>query len=283
MVRGIGRAVSFGGGENERKNRATPAGEPGRAAPAISPERALLMTEFYQANEGKYSVPVMRARSFLHLCEHKTIYLGDEELIVGERGPAPKAVPTYPELTCHSLEDLRILNSRPKTSYAVSTTSACEVYEEKVIPYWRGRSMRDRIFAAMSDEWQDAYDAGMFTEFMEQRAPGHTVLDDKIYRKGMLDFKRDIAEAIAALDFLDDPEAYAKREQLTAMDIACDAVILFAERHAELAAAAWRRPSRTRRARRNWRRSPRSAATCRPTPRAISTRPCSTTGSATWR
>ena len=109
-------------------------------------------------------------------------------------------MPTYPELTCHSLEDLRILNSRPKTSYAVSD-ECLQVYEEKIIPYWRGRSMRDKIFAAMSPEWLAAYDAGIFTEFMEQRAPGHTVLDGKIYRKGMLDFKRDIAEAIAASGF----------------------------------------------------------------------------------
>ena len=205
------------------------------ARPSISHERARLLTEFYRAHEGKYSVPVMRARSFLHLCEHKTIYLGDEELIVGERGPEPKAVPTYPELTCHSVEDLRILNSRPKTSYAVSDETL-RVYEDEIIPYWRDRSMRDKIFAAMSEEWIEAYEAGLYTEFMEQRAPGHTVLDDKIYRRGMMDFKRDIFEAIAALDFVHDPEAYAKREQLLAMNIACDAVILFAERHARLAA-----------------------------------------------
>jgi len=31
---------------------------------------------------------------------------------VGERGPFPKAVSTFPELTCHSAEDLKILNSR---------------------------------------------------------------------------------------------------------------------------------------------------------------------------
>ena len=68
------------------------------AAPSISHERAELITDFYRTNEGRYSVPVMRARSFLHLCEHKTIYLGEDELIVGERGPRPKAVPTYPEL-----------------------------------------------------------------------------------------------------------------------------------------------------------------------------------------
>jgi pyruvate formate-lyase/glycerol dehydratase family glycyl radical enzyme len=203
------------------------------ARPCVSEERAILVTDFYQANEGKHSVPVMRARCHHHLCEHKAIYMGEGELIVGERGPRPKATPTYPELTCHSLEDLRILNSRPKTSYAASD-ECVKVYHEKIIPFWRGRSMRDRIFAAMTDEWRAAYDAGIFTEFMEQRAPGHTVLDDKIYRKGMLDFNREIAEALAALDAAD-PEAAAKREQLRAMDISCDAVILFAARHAALA------------------------------------------------
>ena len=204
------------------------------AVPSISHERAALITEFYHSNRGKYSVPVMRAKSFHHLCEHKTIYIGVDELIVGERGPRPKAAPTYPELTCHSLEDLEILNSRPKTSYKVP--KAClKTYREKIIPYWSGRSMRDRIFKELPPEWKAAYSAGMFTEFMEQRAPGHTVLDDKIYRKGMQGFKQDIARALAELEFLDDPEAYDKREELRAMDISCDAVILFARRHAELA------------------------------------------------
>ena len=217
---------------NERTDRLRQASL--NAAPCISAERANLLTDFYQANDGKYSVPVMRARSFLYLCEHKTLFLGTEELIVGERGPRPKAVPTYPELTCHSLEDLRILNSRPKTSYAVDKECA-RVYGEKIIPYWSERNTRTRIFQEMSTDWRRDYEAGIYTEFMEQRAPGHTVLDGKIYRKGMLDFKADIAQAIGRLDFLGDREAYAKREQLNAMDIACDAVILFAQRHAQAA------------------------------------------------
>ena len=204
------------------------------AVPTITPERGSLMTDFYLANNGKYSVPVMRARSFLYLCEHKAIFLGDDELIVGERGPAPKVVPTYPELTCHSLDDLQILNSRPKTRYQVPE-ECLRVYEDKIIPYWRDRSMRDKLFGLMSEEWIEAYEAGIFTEFMEQRAPGHTVLDDKIYRKGLLDFKRDIAQSIKDLDVFGDPEAYDKGEQLRAMDVACDALILFAERHARLA------------------------------------------------
>jgi formate C-acetyltransferase len=215
-------------------------------APSISGERARLVTEFYQANNGRFSVPMMRARAFYHLCAHKTLYIGEDELIVGERGPRPKAVPTFPELTCHSVEDMRILNSRPKTWYRVDEETI-RLYEEKVIPYWRGRSMRDRMFQELPDEWKNAYDAGMFTEFMEQRAPGHTVLDDKIYSRGLMDFKRDIAQAIAKLDFLSDPEAYQKREALKSFDISCDALILFARRHAALAvemAAKESRPER---------------------------------------
>ena len=203
-------------------------------SPSISAERARLITEFYREQDGKHSVPVMRAKSFLHLCQQKTIYLGPDELIVGERGPRPKAVSTYPELTCHSLDDLRTLNSRPKTQYSVDQ-ECLDTYEHEVIPYWRERTMRDKIFAALSPEWCDAYEAGLYTEFMEQRAPGHTVLDDKIYRKGMRDFQRDIAQALESLDATSDGDFYQKREQLRAMDIACDAVIRFAERHAELA------------------------------------------------
>ncbi|TWU38747.1 Benzylsuccinate synthase alpha subunit [Novipirellula aureliae] len=202
--------------------------------PSISAERARLLTEFYRDNEGKYSIPVLRAMAFKHLCEHKTIYIGDEELIVGERGPLPSVTPTFPELTCHSIDDLEILRSREKTSYGVPP-EAIEVYRQQVIPYWRGRSIRDRVFPLLPQTWHDAYDAGVFTEFMEQRAPGHTVSDGKIYVKGLLDFKKEIADAEAKLDDLRDIEAFQKREQLSAMEIAADAAILFAHRHAELA------------------------------------------------
>ncbi|MFZ1613426.1 MAG: pyruvate formate lyase family protein, partial [Holophaga sp.] len=160
------------------------------ALPALSGERADLITAFYQGNLGKHSVPVMRALAFQHLCEHKTLWLGTGELIVGERGPWPKAVPTYPELTCHSVEDLQILDARPMTSYKVDAAMVAR-YESEIIPYWRGRSLRDQIFEALPTEWHQAYGAGIFTEFMEQRAPGHTVLDDKIYTRGLRDFMAD--------------------------------------------------------------------------------------------
>lgn len=206
-----------------------------RAVPRISRERAVLLTDFYQsAKADTVSSPVRRALAFKHILENKKIYMDPDELIVGERGPAPQATPTYPEITAHSLEDLEMLDKRPKISFKVSPETK-NIYKEKVIPYWRGRSMRDRIFKQMSTEWKDAYEAGIFTEFMEQRAPGHTVLDDKIYKKGFMDFKEDIKRNLCHLDFLHDPQAYHKKEELEAMDICADALIRYAERHAEKA------------------------------------------------
>ena len=204
------------------------------AKPVISTERAELMTDFYKQELGLGSTPVKRALSFYFLVEHKAIYIGEGELIVGEKGPAPKATPTYPELCCHTLRDLEILDTRPRISFNVNS-KARQIYQGEVIPYWQGKSLRDLIFKEMTHKWKDCYEAGIFTEFMEQRAPGHTVLDDKIYRKGMLDFKGDIQASLDRLDFFNDPEAYDKQEELKAMAICAEALIRFAERHAERA------------------------------------------------
>jgi len=204
------------------------------AVPTLSSERAALMTAFYKTHVAPTSTPVQRALAFQYVLEHKAIYLHPGELIVGEKGPAPKATPTYPELCCHTLVDLDILNAREKIPFAVSPETR-QLYADVVIPFWQGQTQRERLFAAMTPAWKDAYDAGIFTEFMEQRSPGHTVLDDKIYHKGMLDFKADIEASLDMLDFDNDPEAQAKQEQLTAMAIAADALIRFAERHAEQA------------------------------------------------
>ena len=201
------------------------------AEPSLTIERALIETEFYKKNDGRYSIPVMRAKNFYNLCAKKKIYIGDNELIVGERGPKPKAVPTFPELNCHSVEDFKVLRSREIQHYSISDREI-EKYNNEVIPYWKGRTQRDRIFNHVPESWKSLYEAGVFTEFMEQRAPGHTALDGKMYHMGMNDFKAKIAAQLAKLDFLNDPEATDKQDELNAMSISCDALILFGHRHA---------------------------------------------------
>ena len=202
------------------------------AAEKLSPERALLMTQFYKSDESRgLSAPVLRAKAFEYLLRNKKLYIGEGELIVGERGPAPKKTPTYPEISLHSMQDLKILNSREKVSFAVDD-DVKSIYEKEIIPFWKSKSNRDRIMDLMTPEWHNAYNSGVFTEFQEQRAPGHTVLGYKMFSSGFLKLKEEISKAVSELDYFTDPQAYDKNEELKAMDIACDAIIMYANRYA---------------------------------------------------
>jgi formate C-acetyltransferase len=203
------------------------------ATETLTAERAQLITRFYSSREAQgLSAPVLRARAFEYLLSRKSVCINEGELIVGERGPAPKATPTYPEISLHSIKDLEILNSREKVFFRVSD-EVKKIYSDEIIPFWKGRSNRDRIMERMTPGWLAAYKAGIFTEFQEQRAPGHTVLGYKMFHTGFLDLKREIADAVAVLDFSNDPQAYERAEELKAMEIACDAIIMYAGRHAD--------------------------------------------------
>ena len=197
-------------------------------------ERADIMTDAYKEYEGTVSVPEMRAIAFREFMAKKTLYIGEGELIVGEKGDGPQKAPSFPELCCHTLEDMRVMNDRELINFKVSEEDL-KLQEEKIIPYWKKRSIRNKILEAMTPEWKACYESGIFTEFMEQRGPGHTVGSEKIYLKGFLDYKQDIQDALDKLDYLGDPEAYDKRDQLRGMSIACDAIMILGERYAAYA------------------------------------------------
>ncbi len=197
----------------------------------FSSERAELITEFYKNKDIEdRSKPVQRALAFKYLMKNVSIPVEDEQLIVGIRGTGIKEVPTYPEVCCHKEDDLEILDSREKNPYRVEKETK-EVYEENIIPFWKGETIRDKIFDEMSDEWKEAYEAGIFTEFMEQRVPGHTSGGEKIFTTGLLEIKEEIE---AKIESLRSREGYKdKIEELKAMDIAADAIIIYAERYAD--------------------------------------------------
>ena len=204
--------------------------------PYISMERAKLFTEAYKKYEGKVEVPVLRALAFKHFMKNRTLYIGKGELIVGEKGDAPQGAPTFPELCCHTLDDFEIMNSREKIAFKVSDKDK-DFQKQEIIPYWEKRAIKEKIFKSMTEEWITCYDAGIFTEFMEQRAPGHTAGDGKIYNNGFLDFKKQIQQSLNELDYKNDLKAFEKKSELEAMEICCDAIIIYGKRYAEYARA----------------------------------------------
>ncbi len=205
-----------------------------KAVPRISGERARLLTEFYRDSGIRgLAPPVQRGMAFRYIMEKKDLFLGESELIVGERGPAPRATPTYPEICVHSKEDLDILHSRPKVSFTVDEETR-RLYTEEIIPFWSGRSIRDRMFRELPLEWREAYQAGVFTEFQEQRAPGHTAGGSRIFSLGFADILREIRNSMENLDFATDPEALTRRQELQGMEQAALGLIALGKRYATL-------------------------------------------------
>lgn len=200
----------------------------------IDLERAKIETDFYKENDGKYSVPVMRAMTLKEYFSKKTLYFGDDELILGEKGNNPQASPTFPELCCHSEEDMKVMSERKLVSFH-TTEEDRKLQAAEIIPFWKGRTIREKLLSRMTPEWHDCYEAGIFTEFMEQRGPGHTCGGEQVFTTGYLDYKEKIKKTMDALDWMNDPEASDKMEELKAMDICCDAVIILGERYHEMA------------------------------------------------
>ena len=212
----------------------------------IDLERAKIETDFYKENDGKYSVPVMRAMTLKEYFSKKTLYFGDDELILGEKGKNPQASTTFPELCCHSEEDMKVMSERKLVSFH-TTEEDRKLQAAEIIPFWKGRTIREKLLSRMTPEWHDCYEAGIFTEFMEQRGPGHTCGGEQVFTTGYLDYKEKIKKTMDALDWMNDPEASDKMEELKAMDICCDAVIILGERYHEMAvekAAAETNPKR---------------------------------------
>ncbi|MFI3326576.1 MAG: trans-4-hydroxy-L-proline dehydratase [Clostridia bacterium] len=202
--------------------------------PHIDLQRAKIETQTYKQYEGAVSVPMLRALVLKNYFEQKTLYIGDGELIVGEKGDRPQASPTFPELCCHSLSDMRVMNDRDLINFMVKDEDF-DYQKDEIIPYWQSRALRNKIINNMTDEWKSAYESGIFTEFMEQRGPGHTVGSFKIYEKGFLDYKDEINVALKNLDFMNDSDSLNKKEQLEAMSVACDAVMILGKRYTNYA------------------------------------------------
>jgi len=219
-------------GMNERIRRLREQSE--TTPPRLYLERADLETDVYLKYEGTVSVPELRALTLKHVMENKTLCINNGELIVGEKGDGPQSAPTFPELCCHTMEDMQVMNDRELISFKVSQADL-KLQKEKIIPYWQNRSIRHKILESVTPKWKECYESGIFTEFMEQRGPGHTVGSENIFLKGFLERKADIQQAIEALDFIHDKEALQKKEQLSAMSICCDAIMILGRRYADYA------------------------------------------------
>ena len=160
----------------------------------IDMERAKSETETYKKYEGELSIPELRAQVLKDYFSTKSLYIGDGELIVGEKGNEPWAAPTFPELCCHTVEDMHVMNDRDLISFKVKEEDY-KYQEDVIIPYWEKRSIRKKILDNMTPQWKDCYEAGIVYRVHGAERTGTYGRICEDLRKGFLDYKEDIPES----------------------------------------------------------------------------------------
>lgn len=120
----------------------------------LSIEQALITTEIYQAHEGEPTI-IKRALALAAALERMEIALMPEEKIVGNRTKGVRSGVVSPESGGSWVDrELETLPTRPQDRFEVRAEDI-RTYREKILPYWRGRSLED----VLKNEWGEEFSA----------------------------------------------------------------------------------------------------------------------------
>lgn len=202
-----------------------------KITPEICVERAQLITQSYGGTEDQ-PIHIRRARALEKILDGMTIFIQDDELIVGNQCTKPRSAPVYPEFSCKWLEaELDRLEKRTGDVFLISEEKK-QILRE-IFPKWDGKTSNELATALMTNEAKDAQAAGVFTVGNYYfNGVGHISVDyAKVLAKGLNGI---IAEAKAELARLDitNPAHLKKMHFLEAVIISNESVIRFAARFA---------------------------------------------------
>lgn len=206
--------------------------------PEICLERARLVTESYKQTEGEPMIS-RRAKALHHILNNMSVYILDDELIVGKQAGKHRAAPLFPETEAIYLEgEIDIFPQRHTDNLQIIPEDRRELLED-ILPYWKNICTETLIMKALPDHLKAGLygdEHGIFhPEIHIRGALGHIVPDFKrILEEGVAEQKNKAKEKIEALSPYD-PDTISKRQFYEAEIITCDSVIDFAHRYSEKA------------------------------------------------
>ena len=197
--------------------------------PGICPERARYYTKAYQ--EFEYDPPILkRAKALKAYLENKTIYLGENDLIPGNAASHPRWAPVFPEYSWDWIyEELDRYEDRTYDKFLIPSETKEEL--RQLLPWWKGRSLFERIAARQPDFVKDASRIGV-TSWTGQATSGegHIVVDHRmVLEQGLNGLKRKASEFKEKLS-LYEPESLDTRDFYESVEIVCEGVINYADR-----------------------------------------------------
>ena len=201
---------------------------------AADTERAVLVTESYQANEDK-SDPMKRALALGHIMKHMHIAINPRELIVGCHTQKVRAVPLFPEYAAGWIAtQMDDFPTRPGDQFAITEEQKKTVRE--CLKYWSGRALDEKVNECIPPELQKILDYNVvYNASYQSKSPGHLVPDyEYLLANGLEHIIRVCEEKMNALSMLEN-DYVDKREFYRGSIEAMKAVIAYAQRFSDLA------------------------------------------------
>lgn len=211
--------------------------------PYIDVERAKYFTESFKQSEGQM-LTLRWAKALKHIAENMTVYIDDHNLLVGRSGKEGRYGILYPELDGDFLDlALKELPTRVESPFNIGEEDARIVIEE-IAPYWKGKTYHEALVEALPEETRKyTYDPKdplksrfIVNETSSFRSAIQWVHDyEKVLKRGFKGLKEEAQAKLAKLDPLSPKDNMERKPFLEAVVTVCDAITLWANRHAKLA------------------------------------------------
>ena len=212
--------------------------------PRIDIERGKYFTQSFKTTEGQPLI-LRWAKALSHVAKNIPVYIDDYQLLAGRVGSPGKYGLIYPELDGCFLNQLsENVNNRENAPFYLADVDA-KIIKEDIAPYWKGKSFYDDLASSLPEDVlkvtydpQDIYKSRFIVnETASMRSALQWVHDfEKPIVKGYKFIKEDAQKELAALDPMEPTDMVDKAPFLQAIIIVSDAIILWAKRHAVLAA-----------------------------------------------
>lgn len=211
--------------------------------PRVDVERAKYFTESFRQTEGEPLI-LRWSKALKHIAEHITVYIDDHQQLVGRAGSPGRYGILYPELDGDFLgQAIEQMPTRVESPFNISAADARIVIEE-IAPYWQGKTFHENLAKALPQATlKYTYDPAdplksrfIVNETASFRSSIQWVHDyEKVLKRGFKGIKEEALAKLASLDPLSPVDTMEKAPFLQAVVIVCDAIILWANRHADLA------------------------------------------------
>lgn len=211
--------------------------------PQIDVERGLYFTQSFKETEGE-PLNVRWAKALYHYAKNASVYIDHNQLLVGRSGKPGRYGILYPELDGNVLHiAIEKLPKRKNSSFDITPEDAETVIHE-IAPYWQGKTFHEDLAKALPKDTvrltynpdEELTSRYIVNETASFRSSLQWVHDYEIVlKKGFLGIKKDAEEHLKELDEYSPIDNMEKKPFWESVIITCDAIILWANRHGDLA------------------------------------------------